>query len=184
MPCTCRELETEYSDSDCKCTQYHEHFPDCTCEKESVSEYSPKLVADSEILVRTLFSDQLVNREGNLKPLYFRQEPESRGFSVDRVDFVDPESLALSKREDRRFKGYLMFIAVSARVVRRLSEEGTRLFCVYDTATVENVAHADICQNLILDKRTPNRKKLMMEIAWRLKEAFSSIKKTPPTALP
>ena len=63
-------------------------FPDCACENESVSKYSPGTVVDSEILVRTLFRGQQIGPDGRLKPAYFRPDPATRGFSVDRVTLM------------------------------------------------------------------------------------------------
>ena len=39
-------------------------------------------VQDHEILVRTIFRRQATDRDGRLKPTYFRPEPTGRGFSV------------------------------------------------------------------------------------------------------
>ena len=73
------------------------------------------------------------------------------------------------------------FVATSGGDVRALvSEDGTRLFCLYDTATSKNNAHADICQNLLLEPGTKNRKRLMMEFAWQLRFAFGLLLTLPP----
>ena len=184
MSCTCLELETRYGQGDCKCTRYRERFPDCECEHQSVSKHSPGPVDDSEVLVRTLFREQPIDPDGHLKPAYFRPEPEARGFSVDRVLLMGPESLMSSKRTDARYSGCLQFIATCAMDVRGLLEGGKRLFCVYDSGTVENRFHADICQNVHVEPGVQNRRALMMEIAWQLRSAFSPPQPAPPTSLP
>ena len=159
---------------------YRDHFPDCACEQGSVSEHSPGPV-DDEVLVRTLFQNALVDDDGRPKPSYFRRDPASRGFSVDRMRVVDPQSLMANKQADHRFTGYLGFIAASGRDIKALvSGDGTRLFCLYDTATAENEAHADICQNLHLEPGTKDRKSLMMEFAWHLRHAFGLLLSSPP----
>lgn len=184
MPCSCIELETKYGQGECKCTRYREHFPDCECEKESVSEHSPGPVEDNEVLVRTLFRKQPIDQDGRLKPTYFRREPPSRGFSVDRVVVVGAESLEASKRTDGRYTGYLRFTAARSSDIRAAKvEDGTRLFCVYDSATLANRAHADICQNVNIPTGTENRRQLMMEFAWILRYAFGTPVQTPPTSL-
>lgn len=183
MSCRCIELETQYGQGDCKCAHYREEFPECACEHESVSEHSPGPVADSEILVRTLFREQHVGQDGHLKPLYFRPEPATRGFSVDRVLLVGSDPLKSSKRADARYNGYLKFIATYSKDVRVLLEGGKRLFCVYDSATATNKAHADICQNVHIKPGAPNRKRRMMEIAWQLRSAFRRPQPVPPTSL-
>ena len=126
-----------------------EEFPDCVCEHESVSEHPPGPVADSEVLVRTLFSKKRLGQNGRLKPDYSRSDPKARGFSVDRVLLVGPEPLKSSKRADARYSGYLEFVATCSKDIRHLLEGEKRLFCIYDSATAENRAHANICQNAV-----------------------------------
>ena len=183
MSCSCMELETQYGQGDCKCTRYREEFPDCACELESVSEHSPGPVDDSEVLVRTLFREHQLDQDGRLKPAYFRPEPATRGFSVDRVLLMDPEPLKSSKRADARYNGYLKFVATYSNDIRHLLYSGQRLFCIYDSATAENRAHADICQNVLVQPSAQNRKRLMMEIAWHLRSAFRPPQPIPPTSL-
>ena len=183
MSCSCAELEAQYGQGDCKCAHYRERFPDCICEHGSVSEHSPGPVDDGEVLVRTLFREQQSDADGHLKPVYFRHDPASRGFSVDRVLLMGAESLTSSKRTDARYNGQLQFIATCTKDVRGLLDRGKRLFCVYDSGTVENSFHADICQNVHVEPGTPNRKARMMEIAWQLRSAFGSPQPVPPTSL-
>lgn len=184
MSCGCAELESKYGQGECKCAHYRQHFPDCRCERESVSKHSPGPVQDDEILVRTLFRKQATDRDGRLKPTYFRPEPTSRGFSVDRLSLVGGGSLAESKRTDARYNGYLQFIAARSGDLRAATlDDGKRLFCVYDSGTVENNAHADICQNVHVDPGTENRKERMMEFAWQLRHVFSTPQPAPPTLL-
>lgn len=184
MSCSCIELEARYGQGDCKCARYRKEFPDCSCEYESVSEHSPGPVSDSEVLVRTLFSQRQIDQGGRLKPVYFRPDPATRGFSVDRMRLVEPELLKSSKRADLRYDGYLKFIATYCRDVRNLLQGGRRLFCVYDSATAENKAHADICQNVHVEPGTQNRKSRMMAIAWQLRSAFRRPEFAPQTSLP
>lgn len=182
MPCSsCIELESRHGQCKCKCVYYRDHFPDCACEQGSVSEHSPGPVDDDEVLVRTLFQDNVVDADGCPKPSYFRRGPTSRGFSVDRMRVVDPHSLVANKKADSRYSGYLGFIAVCGGDVRSLrSDDGTRLFCLYDSATAENKAHSDICQNVNLGPGTEDRKNRMMEFAWQLRHAFGLLLPQPP----
>lgn len=183
MSCTCMELEAQYGQGECKCARYRERFPDCACENESVSKYSPGTVADSEILVRTLFRDQQIGPDGRLKPAYFRPDPAARGFSVDRVTLMGSEVLKSTKRTDARYNGVLQFIATCTRDVRGLLEGEKRLFCIYDSGTVENNFHADICQNVLVEPGARNRKTRMMEIAWQLRSTFRAPQPVPPVSL-
>lgn len=183
MSCSCIELETRHGQGDCKCARYREEFPNCACERESVSKHSPGPVDDSEVPVRTLFRQRHIDQDGHLKPAHFRPEPVNRGFSVDRVLLMGPKPLKSSKRADARYNGYLKFTATYGRDVRELLRDGQRLFCVYDSATAENKAHADICQNVHVKRGTKDRKRLMMEIAWQLRSAFRPPQPVPPTSL-
>ena len=184
MPCSCIELEIKYGQGECKCTRYRQYFPDCKCERESVSEHSPGPVKDNEVLVRSLFRKQHIGKDGRVKPTYFRREPPNRGFSVDRLALVGAKSLVESKRTDGRYMGYLRFTAARSSDVRAAKiEDGTRLFCVYDSATVENRAHADICQNVNIPSGTENRKQRMMEFAWELRHVFGTSEPSPPASV-
>ena len=184
MSCSCTELETQHGQGKCKCAHYRRQFPDCQCEHESVSRYSPGPVQDDEVLVRTLFRSQITDQSGRLKPTYFRPEPTSRGFSVDRVSLVGSESLAAAKRTDARYNGYLQFIAARSSDLRAATiNDGKRLFCIYDSAIADNTAHADICQNVHIASGEQNRKERMMEFAWRLRYVFCSPQPTPPTSV-
>lgn len=182
MSCSCVELEAKYGQGKCKCAHYREIFPDCACERESVSKHSPGSVDNSETLVRTIFREQDVGSDGLVKPAHFRPEPSTRGFSVDRVHLAGVEGLRSSKRADPRFDGYLSFVAARCGDIRYLlADEGRRLFCIYDTAIEENRAHADICQNVVLQSGDENRKSRMMDIAWQLRDAFGAPQQEPPS---
>ena len=183
MSCSCIELEANHGQGGCKCVRYREVFPDCACEQESVSPHSPGPVTDTEVLVRTLFRDHQVDQDGCPVPSYFRPDPTTRGFSVDRMQFMDPNTLKESKQADARYNGYLMFIAACAEDIRRLKEAEKRLFCIYDSAIESNHVHADICQNVVLPPETEGRKQRMMEIAWHLRIVFGGSHPVPPTSL-
>lgn len=177
------ELEAQHGQGDCKCEHYREKFPDCACERESVSTHSPGPVTNGEVLVRTIFKQQLIDRDGRMKPVFFRRDPETRGFSVDRVLLMGAAPLKSSKLDDARYNGHLRFIATCAKDVRALLESEKRLFCIYDSGTVENKFHADICQNLRVEPGAPHRKDRMMKIAWTLRSTFSAPQPAPPTSL-
>jgi len=77
----------------------------------------------------------------------------------------------------------LQFIATCANDLKELLEREKRLFCVYDSGTVKNNFHADICQNLYIQPGVPNRKARMMDIAWQLRSTFRAPQRVPPTSL-
>lgn len=143
----------------------------------------PGSVSNSEILVRTLFRERDVDPDGRVKPAHFRPEPSTRGFSVDRVHLAGIEKLKSSKRVDPRFNDYLTFVGARCGDIRNLlGDEGRRLFCIYDTAIEGNCAHADICQNVVMQSGDENRRSRMMDIAWRLRDAFGTPRQEPPSS--
>lgn len=179
MPCSCIELETQHGRGNCKCVHYRKNFPDCACEQESVSEYSPHTVSAGEELVRTIFKEGDIDSNGNIKPSYFRRDIEKRGFSVDRLNSTTLEDLMERKRQDPRYDNYLSYISTNSSDVRNLKMDDKRLFCIYDTATVENEIHADICQNIYFEPGTKDRKSKMMDVAWRLSSIFCTPQSVP-----
>ncbi len=179
----CMELEAKHGQNKCKCAQYRKQFPDCACECGSVSKHSPGSVGSEEILVRTIYREQDVDSDGRVKPTHFRPEPSTRGFSVDRVHLTDVENLKSSKQVDPRYSGYLTFVSARSGDIRNLlGDEDRRLFCIYDSATAKNRAHADVCQNVVLRSGDSNRKSRMMKIAWQLRNAFSLPRQEPPAS--
>ena len=80
MSCSYIALETKYGRARGKCAHYRAEFPDSACEHEAVSEHSPKPLADSEILMRTLVREHQIDRNGRLKPAGCRPELSTRGF--------------------------------------------------------------------------------------------------------
>lgn len=180
MPCRCKELERKYHDRGCKCIRYREEHPACECERYSVSDHSPGLVRDDELLIRTLYSPYQINEKGTATPASFRDALE-RGLSVNRKSFISEADLRKrieGKIERDRKEGkerdefYRVVTARCGDVRQLLSEDGERLFCVYDTASQEDVSHADVCQALDPPPGTPNRKMLRKKTSTRLFDVF------------
>jgi len=182
MPCGCKELERTHRAGDCKCVHYREEFPGCECETSSVSDHSPGVVGDEELLIRTVYSPIQINQEtGIVDPAHFRNDALKRGLSVNRRRHVSEadlresiESKIVRDRHEGKERGDF-YRVVTARCgdVRRLAlENGERLFCVYDTAFEEDRSHADICQALEPPPGTPNRKMLSKKISSRLFDMF------------
>ncbi|MDE0252739.1 MAG: hypothetical protein OXI36_02310 [Gammaproteobacteria bacterium] len=139
-------------------------------------------MADQEILVRTVFSKFKVGSDGDQTPASFRVDPLKRGLSVDRLKYLNDNSLVSSKREDPRYEGYLRFTGASCSSVRSLLHNEHRLFCVYDSGTKNNPYHADICQNLNLGG-VENRRLKMKRFRWQLWKTFSELKEFPSELL-
>lgn len=181
MPRTCRELEQQHGDSDCKCHHYREEFPDCRCEGCTVSEHSPGQVQDDELLIRTLFSPLQVDIEkGTVAPMAFK-DVLTRGLSVDRKRHTGEQELqarieariASDIKAGRNKDGFFRVATASCGDIRSaLGEEGTRLFCVYDTALKENTAHADVCSSIDPPPKTKDRSAKRKAIYSKLFDIF------------
>lgn len=129
---------------------------DCTCEGHSASPHSPGPVSGSEILVRRLFL-----------PIHFsaiRHEPTRdaytdvyrRGLSVNRECHISEEELqqqahqAIAQSPSKT--GFAFAIAKCEHIRNMRYFDGSRIFCVYDTATRDDPSHADIVYSRIHEK--------------------------------
>lgn len=182
MPCQCKELERRHHGSGCKCIHYREVYPDCECEKYSVSDHSPGLVENCELLIRTVYSPIQINQAtGQVDPAFFRNDALKRGLSINRKLHVSQADLrkrieckiARDRNAGKERDEFYRVVTARCGDVRRLvSEDGERLFCVYDTASEEDVSHADICQSLEPPPGTPDRRMLSKKISSRLFDVF------------
>lgn len=168
---SCKDLELKYHDDKCKCKRFIEHFPNCHCESESVSDYSPFPVRDDEILVRKIFNQSHIDTDGRPNPLYVQGSLRS-GISVDRLFYLDEEKLTEYQSENKNSSS-LLFTSVRCEDLRQAEcEDGQRLFAVYDTATADNRAHAEICRNVYFAPGTPDRRDKNRRVAKRLRQLF------------
>ena len=178
MACGCKELEAQHGSGNCKCVQYREKFPDCKCEEESVSEHSPARVSDDEVLVRIIFNPIFVDQRDHLKPAYFQsvvKDFTDRGLSVNRKGYLTERVLtARLQHHPSNRHDYIRFIAVRCGDLRRLRFNGKRAICVYDSATEEDLSHADVCQSVSTEQNATKResKALRMKTARMLQNEF------------
>ena len=145
-----------------------------------MSDHSPGLVRDDELLIRTLYSPHQINEKGTVTPASFRDALE-RGLSVNRKSFISEAGLRKriegkierDRKDGKERNEFYRVVAARCGDVRQLfSEDGARLFCVYDTASQEDVSHADVCQALDPPPGTPNRRMLRKKTSTRLFDVF------------
>ena len=182
MSCPCKELERRYGSGDCKCLHYREQFPVCECENCSVSKFSPEPVRNDELLIRTVFSPVQINQEtGWVDPAHFRYDAMKRGLSVNRKPHISEADLqakiegkiARDRAEGKERDDFYRMVTGRCGDIRNLvAEDGSRLFCVYDTATIDDLSHADVCQAVEPPPRTANRKAISKKISLQLFEIF------------
>ena len=127
-------------------------------------EVSPGIVGPDESLVRYLVTDHIEDTaEGGktVKPNAFSHSG-TNGMSVDRVRHrskmrtVDVANI------------YIGYVVATCNSIREIQVDTLRCFVIYDTALVENPAHADICQCLF----APKSKSQQAKFRRRLKDAF------------
>lgn len=183
MSCSCAEIAAKPKSSSCKCDEFNERHPNCACEGCSVApSLSPGPVRDDEVLYRVIrFMDWCDPSSGKLCPAAM-SDVKGRGLSVKRHKLASAEELAaaVQKHTTPASDGRVQFVpliavadAASIRALR--AEDGSRLFCMYDTATEDERSHADVCQAYFTPPKSPQRKSHDKKIRKRLLDAFSRV---------
>lgn len=145
----CSDLDRETDDHPDRVGVFADAKPECACEHESLSGYSPGVVADEEIIARFVCAPLHVHRKRAELNSSFFSYAFSRGVSVQRLDASTDEELVgcvkglLTGSDDRQWLGY---VTAPASAIRALAVGGdeTQTFCVADAALAENRAHAEI----------------------------------------
>lgn len=114
-----------------------------------MSKNSPGVVSDRETLSRFVFLPMHVNRKGDrVKPAFF-DHIHTSGCSVQRESIAPAVELTsfvtkFLKGEDDR--GWIGVLFANCKAVRdiRIESEIERALCVYDTAELDNPAHAEM----------------------------------------
>lgn len=152
LQCDCRRIFANA----CKRTrveQVRSPMPECICERVSVSRYSPSPVHDDETLLIAAFHPIHVERNSNELMRSAIAAVKSIGLSTFRLShstveniiaiIVQKMKLSIGDTTPLSLQG---IIRVRAGDVRDIGSDGNRSFCIYDTASAENVGHADIFQ--------------------------------------
>jgi hypothetical protein len=151
----CVEAFREASAAGDRCGRMAELKPGCTCEAQCVSPHSPGPVLGSEVLARLIYSPLHIDpATGEVNEAAF-SDAKDKGLSVQREAHAAPAAIRaigemkltadLTKgKTDRAFLGV---VVAGAQVIRTITyQDGTRAFCVYDSALPGLQAHADVCQ--------------------------------------
>lgn len=118
------------------------------CENDSVQPaLSPGAITGQETLARFVPLIHFDSATGTVKPSLF-EHARRMGMSVTRVEHTGPDGLA-RQQETRNYLGY---VAASCADIRGVLWEGSRAYCIYDTALQDNTAHADVCQTVFWQK--------------------------------
>ena len=100
-----------------------------------------------------------VNRKGYTDELELRGKIETK--------------IACDREAGRPRDDFYRVITIRCGDVRGLvDEDGRRLFCVYDTANIDDISHADVCQAFDPPPKAEGRRSLRKKISSRLFDAF------------
>lgn len=172
--------------SEIKCTILpNDHSKSLTWEKEKVSPFSPKIVSDDEIIVRSWYVPiHIDSNTGELKPTAF-YDALTRGLSVNRKKYSTikkiqkaaiKQAIEVSKiRTPREYQGYS--VATVSDIRSELSYD-MQVFAIYDTSLdlKEGLSHADVCSLISHDSHENLTKKSVKKvIRGRLSSCFSNI---------
>lgn len=154
-------------------------YPNAYCEHESVSKFSPGVVAPGEFLHRFVFSPLHIN-DGEVLPTLF-SDVKDKGLSCERADneAIQPdshergrkqaESYNVTKPDDKPERSYMGAVTASCIVLRELVMNEKRLLAVYDTSLEENVSHSDVFE--LAGRSNAEKKQARKDIA----DAFGKV---------
>jgi len=149
-----------------RCIRLAETKPDCGCEADVARLiYSPLHIdPDTREVTEAAFSDV-----------------KDKGLSVQREGHTTPAALRAlgeKKRADDWAKGktdrvFLGIVTGPVQAIRELTYEGgARTFCVYDSALLDQRAHADVCQ-------VPSSPSAMKRARKKLRDLFQRMPRMP-----
>lgn len=173
---SCRDVERAHGDSGCKCVHYRELFPEGDCERCSVSDHSPGLVDDPEILCRLILPSHLLKDSLAIDPAVLRAV-EALGLSMIRarhvsLDDLGKRALAYAKRKNVPLSD-VSLAAARCGDARAIASSGARGYRVYDTATEHDPAHTDICRALAFPPGAPDQRSRFRGLIQDFSEVFS-----------
>ncbi|OBQ37631.1 MAG: hypothetical protein AN487_09715 [Anabaena sp. CRKS33] len=142
----------------------------------SVSQYSPGVVEDNEILIRQIYSPIHIDEETGRVNTFAFTDVQDKGMSVNRKTYSSIEELnkkvqyKLRSDEKRgKGKGFEGVIYATCHDIRAIkTNDGLKAFCVYDTGNKNDISHADICQ-------ATSSRVYGSKIRLKLREIFSEI---------
>lgn len=172
---SCRDAFQEAAAAADPCRQLSQNQPGCICEADSVSEHSPGVINNTEILARLIYSPLHVDPTTGLTTELAFSDVKDKGLSVQRLTHAtaaDVHAMGAKKLADDHARGktdrrYLGIVTGAVSQIRaEVYPESARAFCAYDTAGLDDPAHADVCQ-------TPASPSAMKRARKRLRDLFS-----------
>lgn len=133
-----------------------EACPVCTCENVSVSDFSPGLVVNKELLLRLLLAPQHMNKRRAPRAAALT-DAETHGLSLFRDKYAsDQEIIAQAEKLVQRARGsnpkagVFGVLQIAAEQVRDYChpQDSSQSYCIYDTGLKEVPSHAEIFQRV------------------------------------
>ena len=148
--CDCAKLAEETDGNADRVGLFADAAPDCGCETVSVSPHSPGPVGDDETIGRLVCVPMHVHKKRpELLPSFFGHA-FTFGLSAQRLERASEDELAswlnafVGAADDRVWLGHVESAASTVRAIRRVGQEDSRGFCIYDAALEANAAHVEI----------------------------------------
>lgn len=171
---SCKDLDQSTLEDEQRVGTFADAKPGCGCETESLSEYSPGLITDDEVIARVVCTPMHVHRKHPKLMASFFSKAMSQGASVQRLDHATDAELAkcvedlIAGGSDRVWLGYVVASAGAIRALQ-LRQADEQSFCVVDAALPRNPAHAEIhCAYRVIEDAD------QIEHRHRLLEVFST----------
>jgi hypothetical protein len=115
--------------------------------------------------VRFVFHPMHVDKHGNCKPSFF-DHVLSRGYSVQRESCASKSEIYtfvnnfLGGKDTTAWLGY---VAANVEHIRELkTTAGDRAFCIYDTANLDNPAHAEVFATRVIEEADPAERRAQL----------------------
>lgn len=178
MANSCKEIWARFGCGPEGFRRISEAFSDCECEGCSASPHSPGPVSGNETLVRKHFIPVHFCEEDGKCTHDAYADVYRRGLSVNRKRHTTGEEIIRRAEQAvsesmRQGKSTKVDYVLATSKWRNLSNyrfsDGSRFFCVYDTATEHDHSHADVVRARFHDKLSRGAK---MAILDALAESF------------
>lgn len=148
MALDCKQVNSSTTSLDNRVESFAKLKPGCECESDTLSEHSPGLITNDELIVRMVVSPMHISKsQPNIVKPSFLSHSETKGVSMQRLPLASTEELAncVNALTKKTGTAWLGFAQASAENIRNIgANNGEQVYCVADAALEHNKAHAEI----------------------------------------
>ncbi len=148
MVLDCKQVNSSTTSLDNRVESFATLKPGCECESDTLSEHSPGLIKNDELIVRMVVSPMHISKsQPNVVKPNFLSHSETKGVSMQRLPLASTEELAncVNALTKKTGTAWLGFAQASAENIRNIGvKNGEQVYCVADAALEHNKAHAEI----------------------------------------